>query len=103
VPPFGRVSNVLRIVLAISSSPISRGAPGRGSSCGRERGQDADSGDGLLSRQPSTSLTAYSTGAKGEASVLDCPEDRRQFLDCVVYYVNRGEAGAGGDALVRCL
>jgi hypothetical protein len=28
---FGRVSNVLRIVLAISS-PISRGAPGRGSS-----------------------------------------------------------------------
>jgi hypothetical protein len=23
-------------------------------------------------------------GAKGEASALDCPEDRRQFLDCVV-------------------
>ena len=32
VRPFGRVSSVLRIVLAISSSPISRGAPGRGSS-----------------------------------------------------------------------
>jgi hypothetical protein len=35
VLPFGRVSNALRIVLAISSSPISRGAPGRGSSWGR--------------------------------------------------------------------
>ena len=32
VAPLGRVSSVLRMVLAISSSPISRGAPGRGSS-----------------------------------------------------------------------
>src|SRR5262245_24169241 len=32
VVPFGGVPSVLRIVAAISSSPISRGAPGRGSS-----------------------------------------------------------------------